>query len=253
MDRAELKQLSHDELVDLAENQAKVIETLRNYIGDLQKKLSAFEARVEELERQAKRAAAPFGRPQDQRCKDPKRPGRKGGHKGHHRERLTDEDIKWRIEVPLSHCPYLRRPPLEQDSQKAVEQTILEIPQVEPAAIRLITHRNTCCRCNWKVASTHPLQVSTALGAAGTHLGPKALAIAAQLNKGRGLTMRKTCQVLEDLLGLKLTPGGLSQALDRVGKRLEPEYEALAQEVKAQKVVYTDETSWWVGGPGYSL
>ena len=39
----------------------------------------------------------------------------------------------------------------------------------------------------------HPLQVSTAGGAAGTHLGPWALALAASLNKGFGLTMRKTC------------------------------------------------------------
>jgi transposase len=95
------------------------------------------------------------------------------------------------------------------------------------------------------------LKVSSATGAAGTHLGPRALAIAAELNKHRGLSMRKTCAILQTLFGLRLTPGGLSQALDRVAQRLEPEYEALIQELRDSPVAYGDETSWWIGEPAW--
>ena len=81
----------------------------------------------------------------------------------------------------------------------------------------------------------------------------RALALAASLNKGLGLTMRKTCAVLRDLLGIDLSPGGLAQALARVAGRLAPAYDALLETVRAEPVLHTDETSWWVGRTGFSL
>lgn len=84
-------------------------------------------------------------------------------------------------------------------------------------------------------------------------LGPRALAIAALLNKQPGLTMRKTCRVLKKLLGLAITPGGLSQAIDRVANKTEVDYEDLQANIRGSDVVYSDETSWWVGEPGWWL
>ena len=50
------------------------------------------------------------------------------------------------------------------------------------------------------------LQMSLATGAAAIQLGPRALALAADLNKAKGLSMRKTCAVLRDCFGLQLSP-----------------------------------------------
>jgi hypothetical protein len=83
------------------------------------------------------------------------------------------------------------------------------------------------------------LQVSLAEGVAGAHLGPRALAVAAQLNKQHGLTMRRTCAVLKDLFGLSLTAGGLAQ------------YDQLVAQIAQWPVVHSDETSWWVSGPDW--
>jgi hypothetical protein len=55
--------------------------------------------------------------------------------------------------------------------------------------------------------------------------------------------------VLHDVCGLKLSAGGLSQALDRLADRLEPDYQQLFADVRAGPAVYVDEKSWWVGGP----
>jgi transposase len=203
MNRTDLEKLSKQELIDLVEQQVNQIEAQRQCIGALQDKLSQLEARLNEVERQSKRAAAPFARPANERNKKPKRPGRKGGHEGCHRERPCDEDIHHRIEVPLSHCPHCGDL-LKDESQRAVEQTILEVLPAKPEAIRLITYRNRCCRCKRQVASRHPLQVSMACGAAGTHLGPRALAIAAQLSSARDLVSRcaKPAGFLSNYLGL---------------------------------------------------
>jgi hypothetical protein len=102
-------------------------------------------------------------------------------------------------------------------------------------------------------SSTHPLQVSLAEGAAGVQLGPNALAIAVDLNKVKGLSMRKTCATLPTLFGLKLSPGGLAQALARVASKMKGSYEQLLEKLRQANVVHADETSWWVGGPGYWL
>ena len=87
--------------------------------------------------------------------------------------------------------------------------------------------------------------MSLATGAAGVQLGPHALAIAADLNKAKGLSMRKTYAVLADCFGLGLSAGGLTQALARIARRLQPRYEGLALQLRQAQVVHSDETSWW--------
>jgi transposase len=245
MNRDDLDSLDKATLIDLVLRQAE-------RIAALEARLAEMEERFAELERRAVRGAAPFSRPQSKRSLSPKRPGRKGGHEGAFRARPPEEDIDRRIEVPLEQCPYCCER-LASVTDEIVEQTIIEVPPLRPEVIRLITHRNVCCRCRRQVASRHPLQVSTACGAAGTHLGARALALAASLNKGFGLTMRKTCAVLHDLVGLSLSPGGLAQALTRMAGRLKGEDEALLETLKGQAVLHADETSWWVGRCGFSL
>ncbi len=94
------------------------------------------------------------------------------------------------------------------------------------------------------------MQVSTATGAAKVHLGARALGLAALLNKHLGLTMRSTCRVLEALCGLRITPGGLAQAMHRVADKAKGSFLELLVGLRSQPAVYADETSWWVGGKG---
>ena len=131
-------------------------------------------------------------------------------------------------------------------------QYIEEIPPLRPVVTRLVTWTANCLVCG-EIRSTHPLQTSTAGGAASVQLGPRALAVAALLNKQLGVTMRKTCQTLRKLLGLTITPGGLSQALDRAAGKVETDYDALLRTIRTSDVVYADETSWWVSEPGWWL
>lgn len=232
-------------------------------IAELRRELAEFKRRVEQLtlenqhlreqlaqaQREAARQAAPFRRrdakkiPKDQQ----KRPGRPVGHVGVNRP--VPDHIDETIVVPLDACPQCGGP--VGDCQPVV-QYIEEIPPVVPKVIRLTTHRGTCATCG-PVSSTHPLKTGSGFGASRVHLGPRALALAATLNKQYGLSMRKTCRVLFDLCGLKLSAGGLSQTLDRLADRLEPDYQSLFADLRAGPSVYVDETSWWVGGPGQWL
>jgi hypothetical protein len=97
------------------------------------------------------------------------------------------------------------------------------------------------------------MQTTTAQGAAGTHLGPMAQAWVVALNKEHGLTMRKTCRVLKGVAGLKVSAGGVSQIVSRAAKRMKEGYEELVRDIRGSRAVFADETSWWVGGPGWWL
>ncbi len=69
------------------------------------------------------------------------------------------------------------------------------------------------------------------------------LATSESLNKELKLTMRKSTQVLNQLLGVTLSPGGLSQALDRVAKQLKGDYEqTLLSKFRGSLQIHTDET-----------
>lgn len=235
--RAEIDRLRCEMARLRAENAA-----LRETMGQLQE-------RLEQLERQAHRQAAPFRRDEKHR-KPPEqhgRPGRRPGHPGAYR--VQPDHIDASIEVPLTACPQcggaLR-------DVEPCEQFIEDLPPVRPHVTRLLTYTADCPACG-PVRSTHPLQVSTASGAAGTHLGPRALALAAQLNKQFGLTTRTCVRVLHLLGGLRITPGGLVQALQRVAGKTEGWFQELLSSLRDQPAVYADETSWWVGGPGHWL
>lgn len=238
-----------EQLEQLVARLRRQVEDLLAENAALRAELAEARARIEELERAAARQAAPFRR--EERKKVPpekqKRPGRKPGHPGVYR--CSPRQVDAVIEVPLSACPQCGGP--LHDCRPLV-QYIEEIPPLRPQVVRLTTWNARCERCG-EVHSTHPLQTSRAQGAARTQLGPRALALGALLNKQLGLTTRRTCQVLRKACGLSVSAGGIVQALARVAGRMSARYETLLADLRGSAAVFADETSWWVGGPGWWL
>ena len=231
-----------DALIAIILQQAQVIAECRAQIAQL-------EARVAELEKQNRPPAAPFRRKEKEKTASPKKPGRPAGHEGSFRAR--PEQCDEQIEVLLGEaCPSCGEKLCQ---RQALEQTIVELPVVRPHLTRLVTWRAYCRHCQREVRSSHPRQVSTATGAAGTHLGARALGVACALKHQAGLSMAKTAAVLRELCGLKITAGGLAQAFQRVAARLAKDYEQLRTDLVQSAFIHTDETSWWVGGPKASL
>ena len=132
-------------------------------------------------------------------------------------------------------------------SPVALSELKLE-PPVKPHVTRFDLHGGRCCRCRRRVRGRDERQCSNAVGAAGSHLGPRALALAAQFHVELGLSYGKVQRVLEVLFGLSITRGGLAQAVYRVGHALDPTYRALVEAVPRAPVVCPDETGWRVGG-----
>ena len=219
------------------------IAQLEGLLDEARQLITGLNRRVDELETQANRQAARFRVPEDKRKRTKGKPGRKRGHKPFYRKPPPSVDEY--AEAPLESCPHCGAE--VHKVRRLAPQIIEDIPPVQVYRLHVTTYAGRCPRCG-RVRSTHPAQVSTATGAAGTHLGRRALGLAAYLNKQLGLSMRKTAALLDEQFGLRITPGGLSQALARIADRLQPAFDDLCAQMRASEAIHADETSWWVDG-----
>jgi transposase len=206
------------------------------------------EARVEELRRAAKRQAAPFSR--DEPKRDPARGGRRaGGGYGRRarREVPPPERVDEEVFVPLPDaCPGCSS---GVEFQGVRQQYQEDIPPPPKTIVRRYDIAYGRCRgCGRRVRGRHSDQTSDAVGACASQIGPRAVALCAQLHKELGLPVNKTARVLFELCGLKVTPGGLYQALHRQALAAAPTYHALVEGVRASPAVAADETGWRVCG-----
>lgn len=227
-------------------------DELAALVAELRAENVRLKARLAELEEQLKaahRQAAPFRRREALKkpAGEQKKPGRPPGHPGVHRQ--IPDQIDAEIDEPLACCPHCA------GAVTAVTervQYIEELPVVKPVCTKLTTYTGFCARCG-EVESRHPLQTTTATGAAAAHLGPRAQALAVSLVHQSGLSLKKACDTLRQTCGLKLSAGGLAQLLQRAAGRCGAMYDEIIASLRQSPAVNADETSWSVGRPGWWL
>lgn len=174
---------------------------------------------LEEALRAAKRQAAPFSRRHPQA--NPQKPGRKAGPAyGHACRREVPAVVDEVVEVLLpTRCPHCGG---EVEETGVISQYQTEIPEPRVERIEFRIHHGRCQRCRQPVEGRDRRQSSQAVGSAASQLGPRAIGLAVELNKGLGLPYGKTAAVLEHGWGLGVSRGGLCQAIERVARRAEP-------------------------------
>ena len=226
---------------------AQVVE-LEGMVRAMREQIQALTAALEESRRAGKRQAAPFRKPQ--RVEEPKKPGRKPGEQyGEHARRSAPDEapIDELHDAPLPpECPKCGSRRLEEDEPTA-EQFQTEIV-CRTVRRRFAIHRGHCGDCGAPVAGRHPLQASTATGAAGEQLGPQAHALMSVLNKRMGLSHGKIAWVFEKVFRLKIDRSTSARSVVRTARRCAAAYERIRADVRAAEEVTPDETGWRVGG-----
>src|SRR5271157_420471 len=225
---------------------------LRREVAELKAATERWERRVQELlraleeaQRAGKRQAAPFSRRGPKA--HPAKPGRKAGAQyGRRCRRPLPQKVAQSLEAELPGCcPHCGG---EREETRIENQDQAEIPKPQVERIEFRIHFGRCKRRGRRVQGRHPRQTSDAVGSAGSQLGARAVALASELNKGLGLSYGKTAAVLQNAFGLRVSRGGLAQALHRVAQRAEPTYPELVQQIRGSPSVTPDETGWKVGG-----
>jgi transposase len=224
------------------------VEELEGMVRALQEQVQVLTAALEEARRSGKRQAAPFRKPK--RVENPKKPGRKPGEQyGEHARRIAPENasIDEQHDAPLPpECPTCGSRRVEEDEPRS-EQFQTEIV-CRTVRRRFAIHRGHCRDCGASVRGRHPLQTSTATGAAGEQLGPQAHALMSVLNKRLGLSHGKISWMFEKVFGLKIDRSTSARSGVRTARRCAAAYEQIRGDVRAAEEVTPDETGWRVGG-----
>lgn len=219
---------------------------LQSQLTALQAKLAEAQTRITGLEtelRRGRRQATPFSREEPK--PDPKPPGRRSGQgEFRHREVPPEEEIQETHWVPLDCCPDCGGLLTNRVTHQQVQ---VDLPQVQPRITRFVTQSGYCAGCQKRVHSRHPDQVSSAHGAAGVSLGPRAKALAADLKHRLGLPYRKIADLFHTAFGLPVSAGGLCQANERLAQKAEPIYQELVEAIRRSAAVHVDETGWRIG------
>ncbi len=214
-------------------------QQLRELVAQLQK-------RIEELERSAKRQAAPFSKGQPK--KNPKKPGRKKGdqHGQHaHREPPPPERVDETLDASLpEQCPNCGGDVVEDHLD---QQFQTEIPR-QPIVREFKIHCGHCQKCGKHLRGRHPLQTSDATGAAQSQLGADAQAAIVYLNKRAGMSHGKIADTFDKFFGITLTRGACAQVVVRAGQILQPVYQQIKERIIDSEHLTPDETGWRIGG-----
>jgi len=226
-------------------------EELMQIVIELRRVNQRLQAEIEELKRRG--GAAPFSK--GKRKPDPKAPGRKPGQ-GFFRFRGAPKTAEAGevIAVPVAErcCPDCGGE-LGRGRREMVSTT--DVPaQPEPEMRCYAVEIRRCRRCGGKVRGRHPDIAAGQHGATAHRIGPRVKALAHILHYVHGVPVRKTPAIVEDLTGVRLTQGAITQhALKQAEGAVGERYKALRASVREQAVVHTDDTGWRVGGEGAFL
>ena len=226
-------------------NQAVLIKMLLEAHAEI----ARLKERLEKLEREKHKSAAPFSRNQPKQ--NPGTPGRKAGvGTFKYRTAPNPEEITQIVQISLEQnncesCGNLLEPAGFRFAW------ISELPEVKPEIIEYQLEQKTCPACGITVQATHPMVSQNQVGSTAHRLGPRALALAHSLQYEMGVTVRKVPAVLALTVGLRVTQGALTQAALKLADEnnlIDVKYQALRENVQHANLVNTDDTGWRVAG-----
>ena len=250
----DMASLNREELLALVAELQRQVRALQAQVAQLATDNQELRVEMDCLTRQSKRQATPFSK--GTRVSHPKRPGRQPGEgtfsfrQTPRPEEITEPLVK--VPVTLECCPRCGGKLAEERVDLAYLTELPSMPRPRVTQYRVWVCQ--CTGCGRKVRGEHPNLAPDQYGATAHRLGPRAMAAAHALHYQVGIPVRKTPLVLNLLTGMELTQGAITQdALRQARGKVGQRYQELRAGVRNAPAVYTDDTSWKVGGESAHL
>ena len=218
------------------------LESLHAQLLLQQQEIDRLRRQLDDLQRSQRRQAAPFRRRTS--VTDPKRPGRPPGHPPAHRPPPPPDQIDQVLLAPLPACPHCHGPVVDRTTHVQYQT---DIPPVRPVITQFDIEAGYCPHCHCHVQGRHPEQTSDAVGAAANQLGPRVLALAADLKHRLGVPYRKISIILDTYFGLRSCHAALVRGCERLARLGFPTFISLIGDLRDSRVVHTDDTGWRIG------
>jgi transposase len=170
-----------------------------------------------------------------------KRPGGQIGHEGRHRTRLPSARVDRLVDHVPGHCGHCRaalpRRPGPDDPPPSWHQ-VAELPPIAAVVTEHRGHARTCGRCGKLTRAPIPPDVRR--HAIGPRLAAAMSYLAGRCHDGR----RTVAEVVEDLFGVPLSLGSVSNYEAHTAAALARAHDRALAAVRSAAVKHVDETGW---------
>jgi len=177
------------ELEEIVARFQETVAHLRDEIREKDERIRALEGALEAAQRAGKRQSAPFskGGPKEGPRDPGRKPGEAHGRHGHRMAPTSPPDLDLQAGLPPC-CPFCGG---DVEHERDAEQWQVDIGEMKPVTTRFRVGVGRCRECGRRVQGRHADQVSDALGAAGSQVGPRAKAWGSFLHYSLGLSWAK--------------------------------------------------------------
>ncbi len=220
------------------------------YIEQLKKENEELKKRIQELERlvgmnsrnSSKPPSSDFGpnsNPKNRKKKKgrKKKQGAQKGHEPHLRELLPPEKVTDTIDLYPECCTCGCKDLKACDEEPLRFQTI-DIPPIKPDVIEYVQHMKQCKQCGEVVYQPLPDDIKRNV------FGSGVLAVVGVLTGMLNTSKRKALEVVNEVFGVPMSLGGLSNCEAKIAAAMESPYNEVHAYVQSQDRSHADESSW---------
>lgn len=205
-------------------------EDLRRRLGQNSSNSSKPPSSDSSKDREARTGKPPSGR----------KPGGQPGHKGSKRTLLTP--TRPPVDCYPDNCRRCdTRLPAQQDPAPLRHQ-VVEIPAITPIVSEWRRHRRTCPGCGTVTCAPLPPGVPSGM------CGPQLMALISLLTGDYNMSRRRAVDLLNDVLGIEISLGALSQSEETVSDAVAGPVQEAREHVANEPIKHTDATGWRQGG-----
>ncbi len=247
--------------IDLSEAEIRAVyaqgeEAVVALVGELLKQLQQQSARLDKLEEQVSKTSRNSSKPpsgdgvgkrtQSLRCRSDRPSGGQAGHPG--------QTLEWRDEPdfqpvhPLTICPDCGASLADEPVEQVYARQVFDLPPVELLVTEHQVEVKHCQQCDASKQAAFPPEARNVV-----QYGPRLKGMMTYLMEGQLLPSKRTCEILQDLMGVSVSEGTLYTTREDCFARLEPVMSAVQSQIHAAAVVHFDETGvrvkqrlWWL-------
>src|SRR5215471_3767113 len=219
------------------------VRALETHVAALEGMLQALQEQLNQTSRNSSRppSSAPPQNVRPCRPRSHRRRGGQPGHPGHTRTLVPVEDVNEVVVLKPTQCPHCQTPFADDDPTPWRHQ-VIEIPPIQPTITEYQWHQLVCAVCGEATRASWPAGVPS-----GTY-GPRVQATVTRCTGAYRLSKRTTQQAMEEIFGVPMSVGTVSQLEQATTVALAAPVEEAQTYVREQVVAHLDETSWRQAG-----